>query len=68
MATSRVPKLTRCTFQFVADVLRTIDFDCCADRERCIAEFTDALRATNPQFKPQRFIDACQPTRYARAA
>jgi hypothetical protein len=60
-ASHRVPKFTRRDFQYLADVLRTIDFDCCADRKRCITEFTSALHATNSNFKPERFRAACTP-------
>jgi len=61
MANNKVPAFTRRDFQYIADVLKTIDFDCCADRQRCIAEFNDALRLTNPNFDSQRFITACTP-------
>jgi hypothetical protein len=61
MATQRIPKLSRATFCLIASTIKTIDFDCTADRDRVISEFTDALRPINPNFKTQRFIDACQP-------
>jgi hypothetical protein len=57
----RVPKLTRAAFVLIASTISTIDFDSSADRDRVIADFTNALRPTNPNFKSQRFIDACQP-------
>ena len=63
MANPRVPKLSRATFCLIAETIRTIDFDSLADRDRVIANFTDALRTTNPNFKPERFKDACRPTR-----
>jgi len=67
-ASNRVPKLSRAAFCLIAETIRTIDFDSLADRARVIANFTDALRATNPNFKPERFQQACQPTRNRRAA
>lgn len=60
-ATPRIPKLSRSAFCLIAQTISTIDFDSRADRDRVIANFTDALRATNPQFKPERFQEACQP-------
>ena len=67
-ATPRIPKLSRSAFCLIASTIQTIDFDSSADRARVIANFTDALRATNPQFKPERFQQACQPARNRRAA
>jgi hypothetical protein len=67
-ASHRVPKLTRAAFCLIASTISTIDFDTLADRDRVVANFTDALRATNPNFKPERFQQACQPTRNRRAA
>ena len=61
-ARGRVPSLTRASFCLIAETISTIDFDSSADRARVIANFTDALRPTNPQFKPERFINACQPS------
>jgi hypothetical protein len=61
VANTRIPKLTRCCFQFIADTIKTIDFDTLNDRDRVIAEFTDALHSTNPRFDSQRFERACQP-------
>ena len=60
-ATPRIPKLTRAAFCLIASAIQTIDFDSSADRARVIANFTDVLRATNPNFKPERFEQACQP-------
>ena len=59
MARNSVPSFTRRDFQYLADVIRTIDFDCAQDRDRVVNEFTDALRATNPQFRPETFRAAC---------
>jgi hypothetical protein len=61
MAIARVPKLSRAAFCLIASTISTIDFDSSAVRDRVVANFTDALRATNPNFKAQRFIEACQP-------
>ena len=60
MASQRVTKLTRAAFCLIASTIQTIDFDSLADRDRVIADFADALRATNPNFKPERFHQACQ--------
>ena len=67
-ASPRIPKLTRAAFCLIASTISTIDFDTLADRDRVVANFTDALRATNPNFKPERFQQACQPARNRRAA
>ena len=67
-ASHRVPKLTRAAFVLIASTISTIDFDSLADRARVIANFTDALRATNPNFKAERFQQACQTARNRRAA
>ena len=64
-ASPRIPKLSRATFCLIAETIRTIDFDSLADRDRVIANFRDALRATNPNFKPERFVDACKVVRHA---
>ena len=66
-ATPRIPELSRAAFCLIASAIQTIDFDSSADRARVIANFTDALRATNPNFKPERFQQACQPPRNRRA-
>ena len=60
-ASHRLPKLSRATFCLVARTIEAIDFDTLNDRQRVIAEFTDALRPTNPNFKPERFRTACNP-------
>jgi hypothetical protein len=60
-ASHRVPKLTRAAFCLIASTISTIDFDTLADRDRVVAEFSSALRSTNPRFDSQRFEDACQP-------
>jgi hypothetical protein len=60
-AHSRIPHLSRSTFVLIAQTISTIDFDCCADRQRVISEFSSALHCTNPRFDSQRFEDACQP-------
>jgi hypothetical protein len=67
-ASHRVPKLTRAAFVLIASTISTIDFDSLADRARVIANFTDALHTTNPNFKPERFQQACQPALNRRAA
>jgi hypothetical protein len=67
-ASPRIPKLSRAAFVLIAQTISTIDFDTLADRDRVVANFTDALRATNPNFKPERFQQACQSTRNRRAA
>jgi hypothetical protein len=54
------PKLTRCAFQFIADTIRTIDFDTLNDRDRVIAEFSSALHSTNSNFDSGRFERACE--------
>ena len=58
-ASPRIPKLSRAAFVLIAQTIKTIDFDTLADRNRVIANFRDALRATNPNFKPERFESAC---------
>ena len=49
-------------FEFIADVIRNMPTNHSRDvRNRLVmAEtFADALKATNPQFSRQRFIEAC---------
>jgi hypothetical protein len=65
-ASRRIPKLSRAAFCLIASTISAIDFDSSADRDRVVSNFTDALRPTNPNFKAQRFIDACQPSGGAR--
>jgi len=60
MANQRIPKLSRATFCLIASILKNADI-CTADRSTLTADFTSALYATNPNFKPERFRDACTP-------
>jgi hypothetical protein len=59
-ASYRVPKLTRCAFQLIADTIKNADI-CSADRSTLTADFTSALYATNSNFNADRFRAACQP-------
>jgi hypothetical protein len=54
------PKLTRCAFQMIADVIRTADI-CSADRSTLTADFRTALYATNQNFNADKFTRACTP-------
>mgnify|MGYP003640210161 CR=1 FL=1 len=62
----KYPKMTRCHFQFIADIIResnppvkNIKAEC---RKRMAEEFADQLYGTNNNFDRTRFMAACQPT------
>jgi hypothetical protein len=61
----KTPKLSRQDFQFIADVIKELpSFECKQDndvvRHSAIVErFASALASTNPNFKRDRFIAAC---------
>jgi hypothetical protein len=59
-ASNRIPHLTRCAFQLIADTIKHADI-CAADRSTLTADFCSALYATNPNFKRERFRTACNP-------
>ena len=52
--------LTRQHFQFIADVVKTIEDD--NDRPALAMTFVQRLQQTNPNFKPGHFIKACNAT------
>ena len=52
--------LTRQHFQFIADVVKTIEDD--NDRQALAMTFVQRLQQTNPNFKPGHFIKACNAT------
>ena len=60
-ASSRIPNLTRCAFQLIADTIKHADI-CSADRSTSDGGFLLCrCTHTNPNFKPERFRDACTP-------
>ena len=52
--------LTRQHFQFIADVVKTIEDD--NDRQAIAMTFVHKLQQTNPNFKHAHFIKACNAT------
>jgi hypothetical protein len=57
-------KMTRQHFQFIANTIAAMPKHAAslrAQRRSCAASFADALVATNPGFKRDRFIAACFP-------
>jgi hypothetical protein len=59
-ASHRLPKLTRCAFQLIADTIKNANI-CSADRSTLTADFTSVLYTTNKNFNADRFRTACQP-------
>lgn len=62
MSDRSTPKFTRRDFQWIADVIRDMPTHAPSLRTQqksCALRFADALRATNPGFKRERFLRAC---------
>lgn len=51
--TRRVPRMSRAHYQLIADVLRDA-----ADLDKAVDIFARELKATNPRFDRDRFVDA----------
>lgn len=56
---ARELKFQRRHFQFIADVVRGLDFLTPLDRHGVAEAFASELRRTNPQFDRERFLAAC---------
>lgn len=60
-------KMERRHFQFIADVIKAIDTGHGLSPSDIALTFASALATTNPNFKRQRFLDACERSEHSLA-
>jgi hypothetical protein len=57
--------MTRKDFELIAETIRNLEFKYClpqiedACRVHVAERFSEALKQTNPRFKPDTFVEAC---------
>jgi hypothetical protein len=56
---AKTPKMTKAHFQFIADVIASMDTGTLLTPTEVVGAFAHALKATNPAFDSNRFIEAC---------
>lgn len=61
--TNKTPKMTRQHFEWIAETIRDLYITAITDHDidNVARWFTQRLKSTNPNFNPDRFLEACKP-------